>query len=104
MCTVWHVDKCKITFKLIINWTNEILRYIVVSSGPLQPGVIDARARYQTAAQWSRNTAVDFIGLFGFILPLYKFISSVFLASSSSIKNKVLEKLVGSTDLQNFLI
>jgi len=23
--TVWHVDKHKITFKLIINWTNEIL-------------------------------------------------------------------------------
>jgi len=26
MCTVWHVDKYKITFKLGINyWTNEIL-------------------------------------------------------------------------------
>ena len=26
MYTVWHVDKCKITFKLVINhWTNEIL-------------------------------------------------------------------------------
>ena len=26
MYTVWHVDKYKITFKLIINhWTNEIL-------------------------------------------------------------------------------
>jgi len=25
MCTVWHVDKYKITFKLVINWTNEIL-------------------------------------------------------------------------------
>jgi hypothetical protein len=23
--TVWHVDKYKITFKLVINWTNEIL-------------------------------------------------------------------------------
>jgi len=22
---VWHVDKYKITFKLVINWTNEIL-------------------------------------------------------------------------------
>ena len=26
MCTVWNVDKYKITFKLVINhWTNEIL-------------------------------------------------------------------------------
>jgi len=26
MCMVWHIDKYKITFKLIINrWTNEIL-------------------------------------------------------------------------------
>jgi hypothetical protein len=25
MYTVWHVDKYKITFKLFINWTNEIL-------------------------------------------------------------------------------
>jgi len=26
MCTVWHVDKYKITFKLVIShWTNEIL-------------------------------------------------------------------------------
>jgi len=23
MYTVWHVDKYKITFKLVINWTNE---------------------------------------------------------------------------------
>ena len=34
MCMVWHVDKYKITLKLIINhWTNEILQHIVVSSG-----------------------------------------------------------------------
>ena len=34
MYTVWHVDKYKITFKLVINhWTNEILYHIVVSSG-----------------------------------------------------------------------
>jgi len=34
MCTVWHVDKYKITFKLVINhWTNEILLHILVSSG-----------------------------------------------------------------------
>ena len=34
MCTVWHVDKYKITFKLVINhWTNEILQHIAVSSG-----------------------------------------------------------------------
>jgi len=25
MYTLWHVDKYKITFKLFINWTNEIL-------------------------------------------------------------------------------
>jgi len=25
MYTVWHVDKYKIPFKLVINWTNEIL-------------------------------------------------------------------------------
>ena len=34
MYTVWHVDKCKITFKLVIShWINEILQHIVVSSG-----------------------------------------------------------------------
>jgi len=34
MCTVWHVDKYKITFNLVINhWTNEILYYILVSLG-----------------------------------------------------------------------
>ena len=34
MYTVWHVDKYKITFKLVINhWTNEILYHIMVSSG-----------------------------------------------------------------------
>ena len=44
MYTVWHVDKYKITFKLVINhWANEI--YIVVSSGLSRPGIIDARAR-----------------------------------------------------------
>jgi len=25
MYTVWHVDKYKMTFKLVINWTNSIL-------------------------------------------------------------------------------
>ena len=34
MYTVWHVDKYKITCKLVINrWTNEILWHIVVSLG-----------------------------------------------------------------------
>ena len=34
MYTVWHVDKYKITFKLVINhWTNEILQLFVVFSG-----------------------------------------------------------------------
>jgi len=32
MYMVWHVDKYKTTFKLVINhWTNEILQHIVVS-------------------------------------------------------------------------
>jgi len=32
MYTMWHVDKYKIAFKLVINhWTNEILYHIVVS-------------------------------------------------------------------------
>jgi len=33
MYTVWHVDRYKITFKLVVNWTNEILQHTVVSSG-----------------------------------------------------------------------
>jgi len=34
MYTVWHVDKHKITFKLVIShWTHEILKHVVVSSG-----------------------------------------------------------------------
>ena len=34
MCTVWHVDKYKITFKFVSNhWTNETLKNIVFSSG-----------------------------------------------------------------------
>jgi hypothetical protein len=45
---------------------------------------------------------VQFIGLFGFIWLLYKFVSSAILASSSSVKKNVLEKLMGSTELQNF--
>ena len=45
MHTVWRDDKYKITFKLVINWTNEILWHIVVSSGLSRPGIIDARAR-----------------------------------------------------------
>ena len=64
MYTVWHVDKYKITFKLVINWTNEILYHIVVSSGLSQPGIIDARARYQAVAQRLRNTALE--GLYVF--------------------------------------
>jgi hypothetical protein len=52
MYTVWHVDKYKITFKLVINWTNEILQHIVVSLGLSRPCIIDARARRL------RNTAL----------------------------------------------
>ena len=38
MYTVWHVDKYKITFKVVIN---EILQHIVVSSGLSRPDIID---------------------------------------------------------------
>jgi len=58
MYTVWYVDKYKITFKLIINSTNETLQHIVVSSGLSQPGIIDARVRYRTAARRLRNTSL----------------------------------------------
>jgi hypothetical protein len=57
---VWHVDKYKITFKLVINWTNEILQHIVVSSGLSRPGIIDTRARYWSAVRRLRNTALDY--------------------------------------------
>jgi len=59
MYTVWHVDKYKITFKLVINWTKEILEHIVGSSGPSRPGKIDARAHYRAAARRLRNTALE---------------------------------------------
>ena len=72
MYMVWHVDKYKITFKLVISWTNEILQHIVVSSGLLWPGIIDARARYRAAAWRLRNT--------GPVLPLSIF--SISLRSS----------------------
>jgi hypothetical protein len=58
MYTVWHVDKYKITFKLVINWTNGILHHIVISSGLSRPGIIDARARYRAAARRLRNTDI----------------------------------------------
>jgi hypothetical protein len=58
MYTVWHVDKYKIIFKLGINWVNEILSHIVVSSGVSLPGIIDARARYRAAARRLINTDV----------------------------------------------
>ena len=60
MYTVWHVDKYKITFKLVINhWTNEIVQHIVVYSDLLRPGIIDARARYWAAA---RRLRIDALG------------------------------------------
>ena len=59
MYRVWHVDKYKITFKLVINWTNEILQHIVVSSGLLRLSIIDARARYRAAARRLRNTDLE---------------------------------------------
>ena len=59
MYTVWHVDKYQITFKLVINWTNEILLHSVVSSSLSRPGIIDARARYRAAARRLRKTVLD---------------------------------------------
>ena len=59
MYTAWHVDKHKITFKLVINWTNEILQHVVVSSGLSRPGLIDARARYRAAARRLRNSGLE---------------------------------------------
>jgi len=59
MYMVWHVDKYKITFKLFINWTNEIFYLIVVSSGLSWPSIIDARARYRAAARRFRNAGLD---------------------------------------------
>jgi hypothetical protein len=58
MYTVWHVDRYKITFQLVINWTNQILQHTVVSSGLSRPGKIYARARYRAAARRLRNTAL----------------------------------------------
>jgi len=58
MYTVWHVDKYKIAFKLVINWTKEILYRTVISSGLSRPCVIDARARYRSEARRLRNTAL----------------------------------------------
>jgi len=60
MYTVWHVDRYKITFILVVNWTNEILWHTVVSSGLLRPSIIDARVRYRAAAQRLRNTALRY--------------------------------------------
>jgi len=61
MYTVWHVDKYKITFKLVINWTNEILWHIVVSPGLSLSGIIDARARYRAASRRLRNTILEYL-------------------------------------------
>ena len=52
MCTVWHVDKYKITFKLVIKKQDNLSR----------PGIIDARARYRAAARRLRNTDLE-VGL-----------------------------------------
>ena len=59
MYMVWHVDKYKITFKLVIShWTNEILYHTVVFSGLSRPCIIDARALYRAAARRLRNTGL----------------------------------------------
>jgi hypothetical protein len=84
---VWHVDKYKITFKLVIShWTNEMsfsthsrilfsseyFHYkLFINEKCLEnendnfqenlslPGIIDARARYRAATRRLRNTALD---------------------------------------------
>ena len=48
MCMVWHVDKYKITFKLVIKFQENLSR----------PDIIDARARYRAAARRLRNTEI----------------------------------------------
>ena len=58
MYTVCHVDKYKITFKLVINLTNEILYHIVVSTGLSRSGIIDDRAWYRAAARRLISTAL----------------------------------------------
>jgi hypothetical protein len=61
MYTVWPVDKYKITFTLVINWTNEILEHTVVSSGLSRPGIIYATARYRASARRLRNTVLKYV-------------------------------------------
>jgi len=48
MCTVLHVDKYKITFKLSYQFQENLSR----------PGIIDTRARYRAAARRLRNTGL----------------------------------------------
>jgi len=48
MYTVWHVDKYKITFKLVIGSMMNLSR----------PGIIDARARYRATARRLRNNGL----------------------------------------------
>jgi hypothetical protein len=86
MYTVWHVDKYKITFKLVISWTNEMtfsthsrilfsseyFHYkIFINEKCLEnyndkfqenlsrPGIIDARTRHRAAARRLRNTGLN---------------------------------------------
>jgi hypothetical protein len=59
MYKMWHVDKYKITFKLVVKWINEISYHTVVFSGLSRPGIIDGRVRYRAAARRLRNTALE---------------------------------------------
>jgi len=88
MYTVWHVDKYKITFKLVINrWTNEILAVTFATQVLLRrsgselfdtfknitllriydkfqenlsrTGITDATARYRAATRRLRNTDLE---------------------------------------------
>jgi len=54
---VWHVDKYKITFKLVINLTNEILKHTVVSSGLSRPRTRPRPGGWETLfyAKWGRG-------------------------------------------------
>jgi len=83
MYMVWHVDKYKITFKLIISLNNEILWRIVVSSGLSRLGIFDVRSRYRAAARRLRNTVL--IHKFAMDFDMGSGIGAGFLSSFGSL-------------------
>jgi hypothetical protein len=52
MYTVWHVDKHKITFKMLRKWKLQIQKSLS------RPSIIDARAHYWAAARRLRSTGL----------------------------------------------